>query len=84
MARTKFSELRNAVMAKPAATKRLAALRVETLEEITQLDDPPIGVSLEETPEALRAAARPIAYGHRQIVRLTREEADAFVEAINE
>jgi hypothetical protein len=84
MARTKFSELRNAVMAKPGATKRLAALRVETLEEITQLDDPPIGVSLEETPEALRAAARPIAYGHRQIVRLTREEADAFVEAINE
>jgi len=34
MARTKFSELRDAVVAKPGATERLAALRVETLEEI--------------------------------------------------
>ena len=34
MARTKFSELHDAVVAKPGATERLAALRVETLEEI--------------------------------------------------
>ena len=34
MARTKFSELPDAVVAKPGATERLAALRVETLEEI--------------------------------------------------
>ena len=34
MARTKFSELRDAVVAKPGVTERLAALRVETLEEI--------------------------------------------------
>ena len=34
MARTKFFELRDAVVAKPDAAERLAALRVETLEEI--------------------------------------------------
>ena len=34
MARTKFSELRDAVVARPGATERLAALRVETLEEV--------------------------------------------------
>lgn len=34
MARTKFSDLRDQVVAKPGATERLAALRVETLEEI--------------------------------------------------
>ena len=34
MARTKFSDLRDAVVVKPGATERLAALRVETLEEI--------------------------------------------------
>ena len=34
LARTKFSELHGAVVAKPGATERLAALRVETLEEI--------------------------------------------------
>ena len=34
MARSKFSELRDAVVSKPGATERLAALRVETLEEI--------------------------------------------------
>lgn len=34
MARTKFSELRDDVVAKPGAPERLAALRAETLEEI--------------------------------------------------
>ncbi|MGH3371314.1 MAG: helix-turn-helix domain-containing protein [Nocardioidaceae bacterium] len=34
MARTKFSELRNEVEARPGATERLAAKRAETLEEI--------------------------------------------------
>jgi DNA-binding Xre family transcriptional regulator len=34
MARTKFSELRDQVTAKPGAAQRLAALRVETLDEI--------------------------------------------------
>ena len=34
MARTKFSNLSDSVVAKPGATERLAALRVETLEEI--------------------------------------------------
>ena len=34
MARTKFSELRDAVVAKPGAAERLAGLRAETLEEI--------------------------------------------------
>jgi hypothetical protein len=34
MARTKFSELRDAVVAKPGASGRLAGRRVETLDEI--------------------------------------------------
>jgi hypothetical protein len=34
MARAKFSELRDAVVAKPGAAERLAGLRAETLEEI--------------------------------------------------
>ncbi len=34
MARTKFSELRDDVVARPGADARLAALRVDTLEEI--------------------------------------------------
>jgi DNA-binding XRE family transcriptional regulator len=34
MARTKFSELRAAVVARPGAEEHLAALRAETLEEI--------------------------------------------------
>jgi len=34
MARTKFSELRDQVVAKPGAAERLAKLREETLEEI--------------------------------------------------
>ena len=34
MARTKFSELRDDVVAKPGAPDRLTALRAETLEEI--------------------------------------------------
>jgi DNA-binding Xre family transcriptional regulator len=34
MARSKFSELRDQVTAKPGATERMAGLRAETLEEI--------------------------------------------------
>ncbi len=40
--------------------------------------------SLEESPEALRAAARPIAYGKREIKGLTKAEADGFAEALAE
>jgi hypothetical protein len=46
--------------------------------------DPPIGESLEETPDALRASARPIAYGSREITGLTPGEADAFARALEE
>ncbi len=38
MARTKFSELRDTVEAKPDASERLAALRADTLEEIRLYD----------------------------------------------
>lgn len=34
MARTKFSDLRDAVVAKPGAPERVAVLRAETLQEI--------------------------------------------------
>ncbi len=34
MARTQFSQLRSAVVAKPGAPERLARLRADTLEEI--------------------------------------------------
>jgi hypothetical protein len=46
--------------------------------------DPPLGESLEETPDALRALARPVAYGRREIAGLTPEEADAFASALEE
>jgi hypothetical protein len=57
---------------------------LETITKPLDVHDPELGESLEETPEALRAAARPIAYGHRQIAGLTRAESVAFVEALNE
>lgn len=44
--------------------------------------DPPIGTSLEESPELLRAAARPIAYGTRQLNELTEAEATNFADAL--
>ena len=44
--------------------------------------DPPIGKSLEEPPELLRAAARPIAYGARQLNGLTEAEATNFADAL--
>jgi hypothetical protein len=47
MARTRFSELRDAVVATPGAPERLAARRADTLEEIRLFDlrhrNPPIG-----------------------------------------
>ena len=46
--------------------------------------DPPIGHSLEETPGALRDAARPVAYGERTITGLSQAEADEFAAAIAE
>jgi hypothetical protein len=52
--------------------------------QMGNVGEPPVGESLEESPEALRVAARPIAYGRRQITGLTRAEADKFVEALNE
>ena len=42
------------------------------------------GESLEESPEVLRAAARPIAYGQREISGLSQEEADAFAQALDD
>ena len=51
---------------------------------LSTVADPPIGVSLEESPEALRAAARPVAYGKRQIKGLTKAEADGFAEVLAE
>ena len=45
---------------------------------LSTVADPPIGVAPEESPEALRAAARPTAYRKRQINGLTKAEADGF------
>jgi prevent-host-death family protein len=69
---------------KPIAA--LVRIEQEKLEDwlLSTVADPPIGVSLEESPEALRAAARPVAYGHRQIKGLTKAEADRFMEALAE
>ena len=64
---------------------RSATLRCEHCDWLLSTHaDPPIGVSLEESPEALRAAARPIAHGKCQIKGLTRAEADGFAEALAE
>ena len=43
---------------------------------------PPIGESLEETPEQLIASARPVLYGQRVISELTATEALAFAQAL--
>jgi prevent-host-death family protein len=45
---------------------------------------PPIGLSLEESPEELPAAARTVDYGNRQLSRLTTAEADSFAAALGE
>ena len=45
---------------------------------------PPIGESLEESPEQLRASARPVAYGEREISELTSMESAAFAEALDD
>ena len=47
-------------------------------------DVPPIGESLEESPEALRAAATAVPFGKREIQGLTRAESDAFVAALDD
>lgn len=69
---------------KPIAA--LVRIEQDKLEDwlLSTVADPPIGVSLEESPEALRAAARPVAYGLRQIKGLTKAEADGFTEALAE
>ena len=69
---------------KPIAA--LVRIEQDKLEDwlLSTVADPPIGVSLEESPEALRAAARPIAYGERQIKGLTKAEADGFAQALAE
>ena len=51
---------------------------------ITAMADPPIGSSLEESPEALRLGAAPILYGSREIFGLSRVEADLFAAALAE
>lgn len=43
---------------------------------------PPIGKSLEESPDQLRESARPIPYGRRVISDLTPAEALAFADAL--
>ena len=45
---------------------------------------PPIGESLEESPEQLRASARPVTYGKREISDLTSKESAAFAEALGD
>jgi prevent-host-death family protein len=69
---------------KPIAA--LVRINPEALEDwlLSTVADPPIGVSLEESPEALRAAATSIPYGKRQIQGLTKAEADAFAAALAE
>ena len=67
---------------KPIAA--LVRIEQDKLEDwlLSTVGDPPISVSLEESPSALRAAARPIAYGERQIKDLTKAEADGIAEAL--
>ena len=69
---------------KPVAA--LVRIDQDKLEDwlLATVADPPIGVSLEESPEALRSAARPIAYGTRQIQGLTKAEADGFAQSLAE
>lgn len=69
--------------------KPVAALvRVDeaSLEEwmLATLADPPIGESLERSPQELKAAARPVAYGKRGIKGLSRAEADSFAAALRD
>lgn len=46
--------------------------------------DPPIGTSLEESPEAVLRKARPIPdFGHRAIPGLTEREFEDFWQALN-
>jgi prevent-host-death family protein len=51
---------------------------------LSTVADPPIGMSLEESPDELRAAARPVGYGNRLLAGLTSAEADSFAEALGE
>lgn len=55
MARTKFSELRDTVVAKPGAVERLAGLHAETLEEIRlyELRHAELAGRLDVTQEAI-------------------------------
>jgi prevent-host-death family protein len=69
---------------KPIAA--LVRIDPEALEDwlLSTVDDPLIGVSLEESPATLRAAATVIPYGKRQIQGLTKAEAEAFSAALAE
>lgn len=69
---------------KPIAA--LVRINPEALEDslLSTVADPPIGVSLEESPEALRAAATPIRYGKRENLGWTKAEADTFAAALAE
>ena len=51
---------------------------------LATLADPPIGESMERSPEEMRAAARPVAYGKRAIKGLSKAEADGFADAIRD
>ncbi len=60
-----------------------AAEELHRIMNVSQTRDPEIGESLEESPEALRAAARPFTPGKRRHRKPTAAD-EAFVKAINE
>jgi prevent-host-death family protein len=69
---------------KPIAA--LVRIDQDRLEEWLQstVGDPPIGESLEETPQALRASARPGSSGKRQSGKKSRAKDAAFLAALAE
>ena len=72
--------------ARPYVQAALVRIDQDKLEDwlLATVGDPSIGASPEKLPEGLRAAARPVAYGKRQIKGLTKAEADGFAEALAE
>jgi prevent-host-death family protein len=66
-----------------AALVRIDQDRLEDWLQST-VGDPPIGESLEETPEALRASARPVSTGKRRSGKKTSSKDAAFLAALAE
>ncbi len=69
---------------KPIAA--LVRIDQDRLEEWLQstVGDPPIGVSLEESPETLRLSARPASKAKRRSAKKSRAEDAAFLAALAE